>query len=191
MVNVPFLASTPYTQPQASTTATATTTPTSSSNTAEDLIDYLNNVKEIAKSNSPRLKKLKEKMDKIYKHMNEFEVKEGNSALKEFAKVYYINGVWSYDARTFLQYTRPNMARVIRNNRKTKVKLILKCFMERKIKNSDDDWEIEPADFHSGIGVNLDGTDENDLNVTMEETILEKIATYLRIVKLDCIALEF
>ena len=34
-------------------------------------------------------------------------------------------------------------------------------------------------DFHSDIGVNLDGTDENDLYVTMEETILEKIATYL------------
>ena len=175
MVNEPFLAPTPYTQPQAPTTATATTA--ASSNAAEDLIDYLNNVKEIPKSDSPRLKKLKEKIDNIYKHVKEFEVKECKSALKEFAKVYYINGVWSYGTRTFLQYSRPNMVRVIRDNRKTKVKLILKCFMEVII--NDDDLEIVAADFHSDIEVNLDGTDEDDLYITMEETILEKIATYL------------
>ena len=39
--------------------------------------------------------------------------------------------------------------------------------------------EIKPADFHSGIDVNLDGTDEKDLYDTMIERIIEKIATFL------------
>ena len=39
--------------------------------------------------------------------------------------------------------------------------------------------EIKPADFHSNIEVNLDGTDEKDLYDTMVERILEKIATFL------------
>ena len=39
--------------------------------------------------------------------------------------------------------------------------------------------EIKPADFHSNIEVNLDGTDEKELYDTMVERILEKIATFL------------
>ena len=39
--------------------------------------------------------------------------------------------------------------------------------------------EIKPADFHSDIEVNLDGTDEKDLYDMMIERILEKIATFL------------
>ena len=39
--------------------------------------------------------------------------------------------------------------------------------------------EIKPANFHSGIEVNLDGTDGKDLYDMMVERILEKIATYL------------
>ena len=39
--------------------------------------------------------------------------------------------------------------------------------------------EIKPADFHSGIEVNLDGTDEKDLYDTIIERTLEKIATLL------------
>ena len=39
--------------------------------------------------------------------------------------------------------------------------------------------EIKPANFHSDIEVNLDGTDEKELYDTMVERILEKIATFL------------
>ena len=38
--------------------------------------------------------------------------------------------------------------------------------------------EIKPADFHSNIEVNIDGTDEKELYDTMGERILEKIATF-------------
>ena len=56
MANIPFLTPTPYTTSQ----ATPAPTPSPSSNDVEDLIDYLNNVKEIPKSVSPKLKKLRE-----------------------------------------------------------------------------------------------------------------------------------
>ena len=39
--------------------------------------------------------------------------------------------------------------------------------------------EIKPADFHSGIEFNLDGTDEKDLYDMMVERILEEIAKFL------------
>ena len=89
MVNVPFLTPTQYTPPQ----ATPSPTPSPSSNAVEDLIDYLDNVREIPKSVSPRVKKLQEEIKSIYNWMKLFEVREGNSALRNFAKVYTINGI--------------------------------------------------------------------------------------------------
>ena len=60
-----------------------------------------------------------------------FEVRESNSALRNFARVYTINGIEGYDARSFLDGARENMTIVLRDNRRTKVKLIFKCYMER------------------------------------------------------------
>ena len=62
--------------------------------------------------------------------MKLFKVEESNSALKEFARVYTINGIEGYDALRFLQDARQNITSVLRNNRRTKVELILKCYME-------------------------------------------------------------
>ena len=106
MANVPFLTPTPYTPTQ------ATPTRSPSSNAVEKLIDYLdNNVREIPKSISYRsaselrrllkLKKLKKEIDNIYEQMKIFEVKESNSALRNFAKVYTIDGTLGYDAKSF------------------------------------------------------------------------------------------
>ena len=106
--------------------------------------------------------------------MKIFEVKESNSALRNFAKVYPIDGKLGFDPRSFLDGARENIIRVLRDNRNTKVKLILKCYMEFLTTN-----EIKPADFHSNIEVNLDGTDEKDHYDMMVERILEKIATFL------------
>ena len=89
--------------------------------------------------------------------MKKFKVEEGNSALKEFAKEYTIKGIKGYDARSFLLNEFKNMTRVMRDNRKTKVKLVLKCNMESG--NTPEEMEIKPADFHSNMEINLDGTD--------------------------------
>ena len=117
-------------------------------------------------------------LNEIVEHVRQsFEVRESNSALRNFTRVYIIDGIEGFDAQSFLDGARENMMRVLRNNRRTKVKLILKCIMEKGI--IPEEIRIKPADFHSNIEVNLDGTDEDDLYVMMTERILEKIATFL------------
>ena len=111
-----------------------------------------------------------------YPPRQSFEVRESDSALGNFARVYTINGIERYDARSFLDGARENMTSVLRNNRRTKVKLILKCNMEKGI--IPEEMIIKPVGFHSNIEVNLDGMDEQELYVTMVERILEKLATF-------------
>ena len=166
MTNVPSLTPTPYTPPPS--------TPTPPSNTIKDLIKYLDNVKEIPKSVSPNLRKLKKKIDKIYKRKRIFEVKESVSALKNFATVYTIDGKEGFDPQSFMDGARENMTELLRSNRNTKVKLILKCYMI-----SERDNLIKEFAFHSEIEVNIAGTDENDIYTTMTETILERIANLI------------
>ena len=88
---------------------------------------------------------------------------------------YTINGTEGYDAQSFLQNAPEN---VLRTNRKTKVKLVFKCYMEKTsiLRESI----IRPADFHSEIEVNLDGTDEDDLYITMVERVLENMYGFQR-----------
>ena len=69
---------------------------------------------------------------------------------------------------------RENMTEVIRNNRNTKVKLILKCYMISEKENL-----IKDIPFHSDIEVNVEGTDENDIYTIMTDTILERIANLI------------
>ena len=166
MTNVPFLTPTPYTPPP------STSTPPS--NTVKDLIKYLDNVKEIPKSVSPNLKKLKKKIDDIYKKIKTFEVKESDSALRNFAKVYTIDGKEGFDPQSFMDGVSENMTELLRNNRNTKVKLILKCYMISEKKNL-----IRYFPFHSNIEVNVEGTDENNIYFIMTDTILERIATLI------------
>ena len=166
MTNVPFLTPTPYTPPP------STSTPPS--NTVKDLIKYLDNVKEIPKSVSPNLKQLKKKIDDIYKKIKIFEVKESDSALRNFAKVYTIDGKEGIDPQSFMDGVRENMTELLRNNRDTKVKLILKCYMISEQKNL-----IRDFPFHSNIVVNVEGTDENDIYTIMIDTILERIANLI------------
>ena len=105
-----------------------------------------------------------------------FEVRESNSALREFARVYTINGIDGIDARSFLDNVRENITRVLRENRGIKVKLILHCYMERPINLGE--TIIRPAPFQSYIHINLDGTDEDDIYIIMTERILEVMATF-------------
>ena len=83
-----------------------------------------------------------------------FEVRESDSALRNFARVYTVDGMVGYDITS-----------VLRNNRRTKVKLILKCYMEKT--SILGEIVIQPFAFHSNIEVNLDGTDEEELYITM------------------------
>ena len=106
--------------------------------------------------------------------MKIFEVKESDSALRNFAKVYTIDGKLGFDPRTFLDGARENMTKMLRDNRNTKVILILNCYMKFPTTN-----EIVPRNFHSYIEINLDGTNEEDLYDMMVDRVLENIAKYM------------
>ena len=166
MTTVPFLTPTPYTPPPS--------TPTPPSNTIKDLIKYLDNVKEVPKCVSPNLRKLKKKIDDIYKRKRIFELKESDSALRNFAKVYTIDGKDGFDPRSFMDGARENITGLLRNKRNTKVKLILKCYMI-----SERDNLIKDFPFHSEIEKNEEGTNEKEIYTTMTDTILERIANLI------------
>ena len=155
MANVPFLTPTPYTPLQ------ATSASSSSSNDVKDLIDYLDKETRRPKNLSYRsvpelgrllkLIKLRKEIHDIYKGIKILKVKETDSALRGFARVYTIDGKLGFDPQSFLDGARENAIRVLRDNQNTKVKLILKCYMEFPARN-----EIKPANFHSCIEVNYD-----------------------------------
>ena len=112
MANVPFLTPKPYTPPQ------ATSASSSSSNDVKDLKDYLDKETRRPKNLSYRsvpelrrllkLKKLWKEIDDIYKRIKIFEVKETDSALRGFARVYTIDGKLGFDPRSFLDGAREN-----------------------------------------------------------------------------------
>ena len=76
----------------------------------------------------------------------------------------------------FLNNVRENITRVLQNNRRTKVKLIFRCWMERT--SILGETIIKKFAFHSNIETNLEGTDEDDIYITMTERILEIMATF-------------
>ena len=122
------------------------------------------------------LKKIVEHVRANYPPRQSFEVRESNSALRNFARVYTINGIEGFDARNFLDDARENMTRVLRENWETKVKLIFKCYMERP--STLGETVIKPANFHSDNHIYLEGTDEDDIYIILTERILEKMATF-------------
>ena len=120
------------------------------------------------------LREVVEHVRENYLPQQTFEVRESESALNEFARVYTVNGREGIDVRPFLQSVRENITSVLRNNRRTKVKLILICNMEKP--SILGETIIRPSNFSSNIEVNLDGTNEDDLYVTMTERAIENMA---------------
>ena len=133
----------------------------------------------VVKHVSPNLKMLKEKVEALFKAgaQQTFELKQSSSALKKFATQYVIEGREGYDPQTFLSDVKRKVTNLLENNRKTKVKLILRCIMEKT--NIADGQRIEqPAAFHSDVEVNLEGTDVNELYDTMIDKVMENIANF-------------
>ena len=119
------------------------------------------------------LREIVEHVRANYPARQPFEVRESNSALRCFARVYDINGEEGYDVRSFLDSARENITSVLRNNRRTKVKLIFKCYMEKT--SILGETIIRKFAFHSEIHIYLDGTDEEELYITMTEEVIERM----------------
>ena len=82
-----------------------------------------------------------------------------------------------YDPHAFMLYARQAVINLLRKNRRTKVKLILRCNME-KISLSTGDVITHKTSFHSKEEVNLEGTDVDDLYDAMTDRVLESMATF-------------
>ena len=126
----------------------------------------------VVKHVSPKLKMLKEKVEAFFKAgaQQTFE-------LCTFATQYVIEWREGYDTKTFLSDVKREVTTLFENNRKTKVKLILRCIMEKT--NIADGQTIEqPAVFHSDVEVNLERTGVNELYDTIIDKVMENIANF-------------
>ena len=74
---------------------------------------------------------------------------------------------------------RQAVINLMRKNRRTKVKLIVRCNMEKNIILTGD-VITHKTSFHSKAEVNLEGTDVDDLYNTMVDRVLESMATFQR-----------
>ena len=108
-----------------------------------------------------------------------FELKESKSALRKFTMQYVIEGRAGYDPEAFMADVKRSVINFLRNNRRTKIKLIMRCNME---KNNFSTGEVitHKTSFHSKPEVNLEGTDVDDLYNTMVDRVLEAMATFQR-----------
>ena len=122
------------------------------------------------------LKEVAEHVRENYPPQQPFEVRESASALRNFARMYTINGREGTDVRSFFLNVRGSITGILRNNRRTKVKLVLICNMEKL--STLGEIIIRPSNFSSEIEVNLDGTDEDDLFVRMTERAIENMASH-------------
>ena len=121
------------------------------------------------------LREVAEHVRENYPSQQPFEVRESASALNNFVRVYTINGRDGIDVQPFFQSVRGNITSVLRNNKGTKVKLILICNMEKL--STLGEIIIAPSNFSSEIEYNLDGTDEDELYITMTMRAMENMAS--------------
>ena len=158
--------------------------PTVIKKTTETVLGWMNwlaeSGKKIIKPVSATLKNLKEKINAIFQE-KKFEVREGQSALKNFAREYIIDGRAGYDPQRFFEAVRNLLIKILQENKNTKTKVILNCKMQRTDLKTGEIIEVD-AEFHSEIEINLE-KDENKL--------LDKMFTALYTVLLSssvCIA---
>ena len=149
-------------------------------NAREDLANYRNYIKSL-NIESLTLRRLKKLLKEVRKreikakeeHDRIFTVREGQSALKDFAKSYVIDGTIVYEPREFLAEAREPITRILRTNKQTKVKMLFTCKMERDV--LDFGTVIETFYFYSHNEINLRATDENELYERMIDRIEEEI----------------
>ena len=131
--------------------------------------------KKITRPISSALKNLKEKINTLFEE--KFVVRDGQSALRQFAREKIIDGKPGYDPKTFFQKTRNILIKFFKENKNTKMKMILICQMQKTDLTTGDTVEVE-ADFHSDIEINIAEKDKNKLLDKMIARIEEVLANF-------------
>ena len=131
--------------------------------------------KKITRPISSALKNLKEKINTLFEE--KFVVRDGQSALSQFTREKIIDGKPGYDPKTFFQKTRNILIKFFKENKNTKMKMILICQMQKTDLTTGDTVEVE-ADFHSDIEINIAEKDKNKLLDKMIARIEEVLANF-------------
>ena len=131
--------------------------------------------KKITQPISSALNTLRKKKNTLFEE--KFEVRDGQSALRQFTREKIIDGKPGYDPKTFFQKTRNILIKIFKENKNTKMKMILICQMQKTDLTTGDTVEVE-ADFHSDIEINIAEKDENKLLDKMIARIEEVLANF-------------
>ena len=132
--------------------------------------------KEKTQSSQQQVKsKLENELDEIKRP--KFRITESPNALRGFARQFRIEGIPRHAPREFLQKVKTEVLKLMRENRRTRVRMILNCEMTRKELFSES-TQILNAFFHSDTVENLEGTDEREVYDGFVQTIEERIQNF-------------
>ena len=139
--------------------------------TVVDWLNWLENVEDesLRKEVDPAVEKLKKEIGELWK--KRLIVEEGKSALKGFAKQFFIRGDDSSSPQEFLLKARGHVVKLLRENPHTKTKCILHCEMSRMV--GEEEIVADPF-LHSqqkkNLGTNLEivGEMENEMIENLE-----------------------
>ena len=120
---------------------------------------------------TPKEENIDRKIRKI-KEINRrrLRITETASALRVFTRQFRIEGIPRHAPRQFMQIARRDILKLMRENRQTRVRMILNCEMTRKELFSES-TQILNTFFHSETVENLEGTDESAVYDRSKETI--------------------
>ena len=121
--------------------------------TVVDWLNWLENVEDesLKKEVDPAVEKLKKEIGELWK--KQLIVEKGKSALKGFAKQFFIRGDDSVFPQEFLLKARGHVVKLLQENPHTKVKCVLNCKMSRMIGDGeiiDEPFFPFPAEKESG-----------------------------------------
>ena len=127
---------------------------------------------------TPKEEKLQRKIRKI-KEINRrrLRITETASALRGFTRQFRIEGIPRHAPREFMQIARRDILKPMRENRQTRVRMILTCEMTRKELFSES-TQILNSYFNSETVENLEGTDESTVYDRSIQTIEERIQNF-------------
>ena len=142
----------------------------------------------LRKPTSPSLPKIKistpeeiEKDKKIskLKEINRIRAKitETATALSGFARQFRVESEGNFDESEFMQFVKPDVLRLMRENRQTRIRLILNCYMTRTDLTNGNIITAYPY-FHSQTIENHEGTNESEIIDSMIETIKERFQNF-------------
>ncbi|PFX11357.1 hypothetical protein AWC38_SpisGene24958 [Stylophora pistillata] len=136
--------------------------------------------------NTPRavddkLKDFKEHINKLYKTSDQprFKIFPKKSSLKQFAKMYTIEGSERYGPLAYLEVVKPTVINFLNVQKNIKIELFLKCRMTKK---HIDTGEVEEQDayFASFQRMIFQETDREEIYDECAGEMLESLATFTR-----------